>query len=151
MIQITGARLRVWSGVCLVGLVACGGGGGGTTVVAPAITTQPQSQTVTAPGATAFTVVATGDPAPSFQWNLGGNPIDGATSASYSAPTTLAMNGSSYTVTVTNNGGSVTSSPAILNVLSQDQANFESFYTAPAGGHEIYYVLPFTGSALSGA
>ena len=35
---------------------------------APTITTQPLSSTVTAPATAAFTVVATGTPTPTYQW-----------------------------------------------------------------------------------
>ncbi len=116
--------LRVCLGLGLMSLLAtCGGGGsssgGGETGTAPAITAQPQSQTVTAPATATFTVTATGSPAPTYQWNLGGTAISGATSASYTTPvTTPAMNGGSYTVTVTNASGTLTSSAAILTVTT---------------------------------
>ena len=88
-----------------------------TVDFAPIITTQPASVTVNAGDTATFTVVATGDPTPTYQWSLGINPIPGATSASYTTPaTTTDMDQGSYTVLVTNSQGSVTSSPAILGV-----------------------------------
>ena len=58
-----------------------------------------------------------GDPAPTYQWNLNGQAIAGATSATYTTPpTTLLMLGQSYTVTVANPAGTVTSSAATLTV-----------------------------------
>ncbi len=41
--------------------------------VAPAITTQPADQTVTAGGTTSFTVAASGTPAPTYQWQVSTN------------------------------------------------------------------------------
>ena len=101
-----------------------------TVDYAPAITTQPASATVTAGATATFTVTATGNPTPTYQWNLGGAAISGATSASYTtAATTTAMSGGSYTVTVTNSVGSLTSSAAILTV---DSAPTTPVITGPA-------------------
>ena len=104
-------------------LSACGGGGiypgggGGTPPVAPAITTQPQSKTVTAPQTATFTVVASGTAPLSYQWKKNNANISGATSASYTTPaTTTADNGTSFIVTVSNSVGNVTSNAAILTV-----------------------------------
>jgi sugar lactone lactonase YvrE len=99
----------------LVCLVACGGGGSSTPISPPTITTQPTSQTVNAGSAATFTVAASG--ATSYQWDRNGQSIAGATSTSYSlSPATSANNGDSYTVVVSNAGGSVTSSAAALRV-----------------------------------
>ncbi len=85
--------------------------------VAPSITTQPASTTVTAPGAATFTVVATGTGPLTYVWRRNGGVIVGATSATYvSTPTAVAENGSVITVTVTNSAGSITSTGAILTV-----------------------------------
>jgi Immunoglobulin I-set domain len=83
----------------------------------PVISAQPQGQTVTAPATATFSVSATG-PAPlSYQWDKNGAAIAGATSATYTTPpTTWGANGASFTVTVTNSAGSVTSNAAILTV-----------------------------------
>ncbi len=95
----------------------------------PTITTQPASATVTAGATATFTVVASGTAPLSYQWNLGGTAITGATSASYTTPaTTLADNGSSFTVTVTNAQGTVTSSAAVLTVQAAPV-----FTTQPVG------------------
>jgi len=86
---------------------------------APAITTQPASQTV-AVGATAtFRVVATGTAPLAYQWYQGGTAISGATAASYTTPpATAAQSGTTFHVTVTNASGSVTSSSATLTVTA---------------------------------
>jgi hypothetical protein len=90
-----------------------------TTVAltAPTITTPPASQTVTAGQTATFSVTAAGTGPLSYQWYLGGVAIAGATSSSYTTPPTVVGNsGSVFTVTVTNAGGTVTSTPATLTV-----------------------------------
>ncbi len=85
--------------------------------VAPAITTQPVSQTVTAGQTATFSVVATGYPAPTYQWYMNSAAISGATAASYTTPaTTTANSGETFYVVVTNSVGSVTSSTVTLTV-----------------------------------
>src|SRR5439155_1646557 len=54
--------------------------------VAPAITTQPANQTVTAGQTATFTVVATGTAPLGYQWQKNGANIAGATAASYTTP-----------------------------------------------------------------
>src|SRR5439155_16624316 len=56
--------------------------------VAPAITTQPASQTVTAGQTGTFTVAATGTAPLSYQWQKNGASLAGATAASYTTPAT---------------------------------------------------------------
>ena len=88
-----------------------------TAAVAPSITTQPASQTVTAGQTATFSVAATGTAALTYQWKKNNVAISGATSASYTTPTeTTADNGAHFTVAVSNSAGSVTSSAAILTV-----------------------------------
>src|SRR5207249_7397835 len=88
--------------------------------VAPTLTTQPASQTVTAGQTAAFSVTATGTAPLSYQWQRGGVPISGATLASYTTPpTTSTDNGAQFTVVVSNTAGSVTSSVATLTVSVQ--------------------------------
>ena len=87
-----------------------------SSVVAPAITTQPVSQTVNAGASVTFTAAASGTPAPTYQWKKGGVDISGATSASYTIATVTAGDAASYTVVATNPGGSATSNPAVLTV-----------------------------------
>jgi len=87
--------------------------------MAPVVTTQPANQTVTAPQAATFSVAATGTPPLSYQWQVGGTPIAGATAASYTTPpTSVVNNGSQFQVVVTNPLGSLTSKPATLTVNS---------------------------------
>ena len=100
-------------------LASCGGGGTDSatvqpTAAAPAITAQPTAQTAILGQAAVFSVVATGTPAPTYQWLKNGVAIVDGTSASYHTPaTTKADQGALFTVVVTNASGTVTSSPAV--------------------------------------
>jgi len=103
-------------------LLACGGGGGGNPPppppVAPTISVQPTNQSVLTGATATFSVTAAGTAPLSYQWKKGGTAITtNATSASYTTPATvIGDNGSSFTVTVTNSTGNITSSAAILTV-----------------------------------
>jgi len=88
----------------------------GFVAAAPAITTQPQSQTVTVGANVQFSVTASGRPSPTYQWNFNGAAIAGATTSTYSLAGVQAANAGNYTVTVTNGSGSVTSGQATLTV-----------------------------------
>lgn len=94
---------------------------------APAITTNPGNQTVTAGSAATFSAAASGTPTPTVQWerstNGGGSwsPIGGATSTSYTTPATTVTGGSAnnadqYRAVFTNTGGSATTTAATLTV-----------------------------------
>jgi hypothetical protein len=86
-------------------------------VVAPTITTQPVSQTVTAGQTATFGVVAGGTAPLSYQWQKNGANIAGATLASYTTPVTATTDsGSTFDVVVSNTAGSVTSAKATLTV-----------------------------------
>ncbi len=96
-----------------------------TTGTAPVVTTQPTSQTVTAPVAATFTSAASGDPAPTVQWQRSTNGgstwsnIAGATSTTYNTGATNAtMNGNQFRAVFTNSIGSATSTAATLTVNS---------------------------------
>jgi hypothetical protein len=83
----------------------------------PAITAQPANQTVNAGQQATFAVVATGTPAPSYQWRKNSKNIDGATSANYKTPgASFSDNGAKFDVVVSNSAGSITSSAATLTV-----------------------------------
>ncbi len=84
--------------------------------VAPAISEQPQDQNVNQGSPATFTVMATGTPAPAYQWRFNGTNISGATDSSYVLADAQPANAGGYSVVVTNVAGSVTSSNAMLSV-----------------------------------
>jgi plastocyanin len=85
---------------------------------APAFTTQPASQTVTAGTAVTFTAAASGSPAPTFQWRKNGANITGATGASYTIASATTADAGTYAVVATNSAGSATSNNAVLTVVT---------------------------------
>ncbi|MEI6107340.1 MAG: immunoglobulin domain-containing protein, partial [Opitutae bacterium] len=130
------------------------------------ITTQPTSQTA-APGASvSFTVAASGNPAPTYQWQKGGANIAGATSATYTIASVAAGDAASYTAVATNSAGTATSSAATLTVstatsapaITTQPANLTvaaggaaTFTVAATGNPSPTYQWFFGGAAISGA
>ena len=114
------------AGFMAIALTACGGGTvavtlGGTDPsidpTTPTITIHPAVQTVS-PGQTAsFTVAASGTGPLAYQWKKNDSTIAGATLSTYTTPaTSSADNGASYSVSVSNSAGTVTSNKAALTV-----------------------------------
>ena len=86
-----------------------------TASVAPSISAQPVSQTVTAAQTATFSVTAAGTGPLAYQWKKNSAAISGATAATYTTPaTTTSDNGAQFSVTVSNSTGNVTSSAATL-------------------------------------
>lgn len=83
----------------------------------PAISTEPQNQVVSVGQDATFTVAATGSTPLTYQWQVNGVNIGGATSSTYSFPTTTANDdGKIFTVHVANAVGFVNSTNATLTV-----------------------------------
>ena len=133
MNRATSARLStlVLAGALLGLGSACGGGGGSPTspaAVAPAIASQPSNLTVTAPQSASFSVTASGTAPLHYQWKKDGA-IVGANTNTYALTTTSVSDSGSYTVTVSNTVGSVTSNAALLTVNGTPAA--PTFTTQP--------------------
>jgi arabinan endo-1,5-alpha-L-arabinosidase len=88
-----------------------------SATVAPAITTQPVSQTINEGSAVTFAAAASGDPTPTFQWKKNNATIGGATSSTYQILTVTAGDAGNYTVVATNSVGNATSNGATLTVI----------------------------------
>ncbi|HTO03376.1 MAG TPA: immunoglobulin domain-containing protein, partial [Opitutus sp.] len=100
--------------------------------IAPSITTQPTaSQTVTAGADVILTVTASGSPAPTFQWKKNSMNIEGATAATLSLTAVSSVDAGTYTVTVTNSAGEVTSNQAAL-IIQTATPVVPVFTVAPA-------------------
>ena len=135
--------------------------------VAPAITTQPASQTVIAGKTASFAVAATGTAPLTYQWSKNGAAISGATSSTYTTPAeTTADNNAQFTVAVSNSAGSATSNAAVLTVTSPAVApaittqpasqsviagKTASFTVAATGTAPLTYQWSKNGTAISGA
>jgi hypothetical protein len=89
----------------------------GAVTLPPSITSQPASQAVQLGQSATFTVIAAGTPTLMYQWTRNGTAISGATGSSYTTAATVATdNGSLFGVVVSNSGGSISSSQAVLTV-----------------------------------
>jgi hypothetical protein len=88
-----------------------------TVYVPPTITLQPQSVTNLAGATTGFSVMANGNPSPSYQWQLDSTNISGATTDTLTLTNVQPAQAGNYTVIVTNLAGAVTSSNAALFVI----------------------------------
>jgi alpha-tubulin suppressor-like RCC1 family protein len=133
--------------------------------VAPKIITQPQGLIKNVGQSATFSITINTDvnPAPTYQWKLNGNNISGATMASYSIDAVSIADSGSYTVTVSNGAGTVTSQPALLTVqyapiittqpLSQTLYLGQSvtFSVTARGNPAPTYQWKKNGSVISGA
>ena len=155
-----------------IGIVSAGCGGYVSATnpgapLAPSITIEPVSQTVTTGQTATFTVVAAGTAPLSYQWRKSGTAISGATASTYTTPaTTSADNGSQFTVVVSNTAGSVTSNAATLTVSAAAVApsittqpasqtvtvgQTATFTVVAAGTAPLSYQWRKSGTAISGA
>jgi hypothetical protein len=108
-----------------VGMSACSSGSGdtasapGTPVTAAAISDQPLDESIPMGLSATFAVTATGSSL-KYQWAKNGAAIAGATGSSYTTPpTAFADTGTSFTVTVSNSAGMITSNAASLTVTAR--------------------------------
>ena len=109
----------------------------------PAITSHPASQTVAAGGTATFSVSASGNPAPTFQWQKDGVDIPGATSATYVIAGVTLGDAGSYTATANNLADSAVSNAATLTVVAAP-----IFTTQPKSlGTVLGQSVTFTGEA----
>lgn len=134
--------------------------------VAPSISTNPQSTTVTTGNSVQFSVVASGTAPLAYQWKKNGTAISGATSALYTIGTAALSDAADYTVVITNAAGTATSSAATLTVTSAPTppainthpqsatvtaGNTVTFTVVSSGSAPFSYQWSKNGSPLSGA
>lgn len=153
------SSVPVWAGHVLIAVLiaGCGGGGGGgdqpTAPVMPAITAQPQSQSVLTGATGTFTVSASPSADATYQWKRNGVAIAGATGPAYTTPpATYLDSGAQYSVVVANTAGSVTSASALLTLaLSANQRAFESLSLSPnPGSYRLRWNLNYAGPQIVG-
>ena len=132
--------------------------------VKPSITGQPYAKPVTAGQTATFTVEATGTSPLRYQWKKNGTDIADATTSTYTTPaTSLADSGTEYSVVVSNDVGTATSSVASLTVTSVPIISTQpaaktvtagetaTFSVAAAGTAPLSYQWKKGGTDISGA
>jgi hypothetical protein len=135
-----------------------------TVYVPPSISTQPANQSAVLGQNASFSVIANGTSPYAYQWFFySTNSIFGATNSTLNLTNVQTTDAGSYSVVVTNLGGSVTSSNATLTVnvppsittqpLSQavTAGQNASFNVAATGTGPLYYQWNFQGTNLVGA
>jgi len=90
------------------------------TVVAPVITLDPATQTVSVGQQALFSVLHSGTPPFNYQWFKGTTAIPDATQSTYSINPVTAASAGGYSVKVSNAAGTATSNPATLTVLQDN-------------------------------
>lgn len=115
---------------------------------APVITQQPQSLTAPTGAAATFSVSATGSGL-MYQWKRDGTAIADATNSTYTINAVQSSHAGNYTVTVSTAGGTTTSAPAALTVLTSGvlaNGSFESDLTSwtATGNQTVISISPYT-------
>jgi sugar lactone lactonase YvrE len=114
----------------------------GVPTSSPVFTTQPQSQSAKTGESVTFSGVASGLPAPTYQWNLNGAEIAGATSSSITINNVQTANAGDYTLVATNAVGVATSNKATLSVSAAPAPTPASSSGGGGGGAiEGWFVL----------
>lgn len=130
-----------------------GGGDGGGQTAAPVISVQPRSQTIALGGSVTFTVTVTGE-ALSYQWYFNDVAISGEVNSSLVLSAITAARAGSYTVKISNTGGTVTSDAATLTLATASTSghltNMSVRASAGAGDQTLIVGLVVGGSGTSG-
>ena len=90
----------------------------------PAFTLNPSSPMVATGRSAAFNAIATGMPAPTYQWTFNGQPISGATDAILLISGATSASAGAYACVATNSVGSVTSTSAALTVTTTSNPGY---------------------------
>lgn len=117
------------------------------TIPLPVITTQPVSHTIASGTSWSLFVLASSPVPLTYQWNKDGVPIPGVTVAMYSVFPSQESDSGTYTVTVTNSAGSVTSSGAVLLVSGPAQFTSHPASQLVSAGQNVTFSVTVTSSA----
>lgn len=153
---------RVLAGLILFGTIVsqkCLAGG-----PVAVITVQPSNTNVSLLGTAGFSVTAASGTTMTYQWQLNGTNIPGATAASYVLSNVQLTNQGYYSVNIVNGGGTVASSQAALIVTNiapvittqpqsqaMDNGNNVTFSAMATGTFPLSYQWSVNGTNLAGA
>lgn len=113
----------------------------------PAITTQPQNQTVNQGNSANFSAAAIGAPPLSYLWLFNGNPILYATNSTYTRTNVQSSDAGTYSLIVTNPAGGVTSSNALLSVNLPPSITTPPTNQSVVAGTDVAFTVVATGTA----
>jgi uncharacterized repeat protein (TIGR03803 family) len=115
----------------------------------PRITGEPISQSVPAGSDVVLQVTATGSGPLSYQWDLDGSKISGATTNVLAVKNLHAPNAGRYKVIVRNSFGSTTSLVAIVTILVPPSITTQPRAQTPALGGTAIFMVKATGAPLA--
>jgi hypothetical protein len=95
----------------------------------PAITDEPDSQTVQCGNNALLSVVVTSETTPDYQWYFGATPLADKTNATLSLLAAGESDEGTYKVVVHNLGGSVTSAPAVITIIDTNPPTVAGYPT----------------------
>ncbi|HWA84990.1 MAG TPA: immunoglobulin domain-containing protein [Opitutus sp.] len=124
----------------------------GSAASAPSFTSQPQSQAMAAGGNVTVTAAVSGSPTPTLKWQRNGLDVAGAASASLALNNVQPPNTGLYTLVATNASGTVTSSDAIVGVLTSAAEIGDGNVVATSIAHpngKLYDQVVLTGPAAA--
>jgi hypothetical protein len=108
-----------------------------TVLVLPSIAIQPAGCTNVAGTTVNFNVTADGTAPLNYQWQCNGTNLDGATNTMLTLTNVTSAHAGSYSVTVANQAGSMTSSNAILSVYATAAAALNGFSFSADNGFQF--------------
>jgi hypothetical protein len=151
----------------LTNVISVAGGGFHNLVLEndgrPVLTVQPASQTAAAGATVVYTAMALGNQPLTYQWQLNGTDLPGATAAVLSLTNIQHDNAGTYTLNISNTVGSAVSSGAALAVLSPPTITAQpvdqivitgasaTFSVQASGTPPLGYQWQFNGADIAGA
>jgi len=118
-----------------------------TVAIPPAIVTPPASATILAGSNVSFTVTASGTAPLAYQWLKYNVAISGATAATFTLTSVSATDAASYSVTVTNAVGTITSASATLTVWVPPAITSPPANATVAQGNPANFTVSASGTA----
>jgi hypothetical protein len=117
------------------------------TLQPPSISAHPQSQTIATGGSATFAVTASGSAPLACQWRLNGTNVSGATNGLLNLVNVQPALAGGYTVVITNAAGSVTSSVAMLTVVSPPAITSQPQSLSVLSGAGVTFSVTASGAA----